>query len=112
MDATSPFLKPDPAVRETAKERRLHRRKPVVWLGMLDTAAVRSITCAILNVSLGGAKISAEAVVAVGDPVKLTIMRYGTLAATVVWYEDGEIGVRFLDAPARVAAMLSDARVL
>jgi hypothetical protein len=90
-------------------ERRKHRRRPVVWRGKLEAPNTRGAACAILNLSLGGAKLSSAATVAIGDCVKLTIDRFGTLAARVVWHEDGHMGVQFLEEEATVAAMFGAA---
>ncbi len=105
MDRTDSPLELESVDRAAMVERRRHKRRPVVWRGRLEIANDRAVACAILNLSLGGAKLSASATVAIGDCVKLTIDRFGTLEARVVWHEDGHLGVQFLAEEAAVAAM-------
>ena len=112
MDARQTSLERGTAALAAAAERRRHKRKPVVWQGKIETHDARAVTCAVLNLSLGGAKLAVEGVFVAGDRVKLSINRIGALEVEIVWHDDGYLGVRFCDAPAQIAAIFGGALTL
>jgi PilZ domain len=112
MDARQTELGRDGAAVVTKPERRRHRRKPVVWIGIIETRDARAVSCAVLNLSLGGAKLAADGAFVAGDRVKLSIDRIGALEVEIVWREEGHVGVRFIDAPAQIAAIFGGALTL
>ena len=93
-----------------AQERRVHRRKPTLWEGRLDTD-IGVFTCVVLNISHGGALVQVEAPLLPTQRSSLTIERYGCLGAEIVWQmlEEGRVGLRFTDAPQQVARVLAGA---
>ena len=92
------------------RERRASRRKPTLWEGRLDTD-IGVFACVILNVSQGGALVQLDAPLLPTERATLTIERFGTIGAQIVWQmvDEGRIGVRFTDPPQLVARVLSGA---
>ncbi len=111
MDARQTSLERS-ATPAAKSERRRYKRKPVVWQGKIETGDARMIACAVLNLSLGGAKIAADGAFTAGDWIKLSITRVGMIEAEIVWSDDGHVGVRFRDDPARIAAIFGGALTL
>jgi hypothetical protein len=109
LQDTASVPQPKPKTR-IARERRAHRRKPTLWEGRLDTD-VGVFPCLILNVSQGGALVQVEAPLLPTERASLTIERFGSLGAQVVWQivELCKIGVRFTDPPQHVARVLNGA---
>jgi len=58
------------------------------------TWASGGCACTVLDVSSWGAKVRAERVPQ-GEPVSLRIDGVGVIPATVVWWNDGVLGVQF-----------------
>jgi hypothetical protein len=58
------------------------------------TWATGGCVCTVLDVSSWGAKVRAERVPQ-GEPVSLRIDGVGVIPATVVWRNDGVVGVQF-----------------
>jgi hypothetical protein len=94
----------------SARERRVHRRKPTLWEGRLDTE-IGVFACLILNISQGGALVQLDAPLLPTERASLTIERYGSLGAEIVWQmlDEGRVGVRFTDPPQHVSRILSGA---
>jgi hypothetical protein len=92
----------------TADERRRHKRKPVLWKAVLDTGSGPA-ECAILDLSLGGAKLRVAATGTQRQRVTLVIDRFGPLEAEVIWSRSGRMGVRFTAAPEIVAGTIGAA---
>ncbi len=65
--------------------------------------------CVIFNLSLGGAMVRFSETLADGAAVTLSVSRAGALRAEAVWQTDKTLGLRFFDAPERVASVLGDA---
>lgn len=94
----------------TARERRASRRKPTLWEGRLDTE-IGVFSCIVLNISQGGALVQLEAPLLPTERAALTIERFGSLGAQIVWQilDEGRVGIRFTDPPQQVARVLSGA---
>jgi hypothetical protein len=112
MDARHTSLAREETAPTARAERRQHKRKQVVWQGKIETRDARILGCAVLNLSLGGAKLAVDGAFAAGDWVKLSINRIGMIEAEIVWHGGGHVGVRFLDDPARIAAIFGGALTL
>ena len=93
---------------EQSSETRRFERTTVLWSGQL-LFDDQSVACVIVNISSGGAMLRS------GDPaifvtsVVLRSSRIGDLAAEVVWRQDEEIGLKFVDDPEIVAGVLGRA---
>ena len=72
---------------------RSHPRVPVALPGFVHVGGER-YAVQIVDISSGGAKVTGNAVFAVGTPVMLTSGTLG-LAATIRWQSDRIMGVRF-----------------
>ncbi len=85
-------------------ERRRAQRKRVLWSGQVE-ATDRLINCAVLDVSLQGARVRVEddnSELPQG-PLAIAVSRFGTFQAEVVWVKDRTAGLRFLESVDRVA---------
>jgi hypothetical protein len=89
-------------------ERRRHRRKPVRHAARL-LVGPRSLSgrleehgvwheCVIMDISPGGAKISLEALLEIGAPVRLEVGAFGKFPAEIAWAAPREFGLRFVAA--------------
>ena len=88
-------------------DRRIHKRKPVLWSARLECD--KGVTpCIILDLSAGGAKLRGTTPAGNREPVSLVIERLGKLRAEVMWARMGLLGIRFLDTPERVADMVGE----
>lgn len=102
---------PQPKAKSPApRERRATRRKPTLWEGRLDTE-IGVFACIILNISRGGALVQLEAPLLPTERASLTIERFGSLGAQIVWQivDEGRVGIRFTDPPQQVARVLYEA---
>ena len=93
------------------KDRREHRRKPVLWAARLETES-GTVDCAAFDLSLGGAKLRLEGAVPLHHPVQLVLERHGVIAAEAVWQRDGTLGLRFTEPAEFVRAVLGDTLTL
>jgi hypothetical protein len=89
-------------------EKRRHKRKPVLFMGRLetDTSDEEAI---ILDLSLGGARLRVPTLAKARQPVTLVIARFGRLNAEVAWCRSGQIGLRFVDRPEHVQRVIGGA---
>jgi hypothetical protein len=85
-----------------APERRRAPRKRVLWSARVEAEA-RPISCAMLDVSLGGARVRLDEGALPQGPLALAVSRFGTFQAEVVWTRDRVSGLRFLEPLDRVA---------
>lgn len=74
----------------TVRLPRIALRHPVT-IACADT----EFSCEIVDISLGGARISLGALLAVGSQVSVSIPLLGTIAGVVRWAADGNVGVSF-----------------
>ncbi len=84
-------------------ERRRAQRKRVLWTGQVEVLN-RLIDCAILDVSLQGARVRMDDGSELPKgPLAIAVSRFGTFQAEVVWTKDRMSGLRFLESVDRVA---------
>ena len=76
--------------------RRRHRLVAVLWSGALGSHA-HSETCAILNLSAGGAKIRVSDPDACPTRLSIENPRFGRLDSRVVWRQDDLLGLAFVE---------------
>jgi hypothetical protein len=77
-------------------------RKRVLWAAELAHGAKR-FDCVVVDLSLGGARIHLAQPVTKGELVTLVLGRLPALKAEIVWQEGHSIGLRFTEAPERIA---------
>lgn len=94
-----------PLTEEEAKALRKTVRKRVLWKARIDIAG-KTHDCAVVDLSLGGARLHLAEPVANGTHVRLILDRFGAFRAEVVWQRDRGIGLRFIDDPQRIADLL------
>ncbi len=87
--------------------RRQYRRTSAMLSGTLFHDD-RVDDCVIFNLSLGGAMVRYGETLADGAAVTLSVSRAGALRAEAVWQTDKTVGLRFFDAPERVAGVIGD----
>ena len=88
---------------EDVLDDRTDRRRHLLWSGMLQTARGPA-QCTVIDISRGGARLSAAASVTVGQSVTLLVTGMGLFRGAVVWTEPGTIGVKFVEEKAASAA--------
>jgi hypothetical protein len=74
----------------------LGRRWKTNWPAELVSSAGR-ISCTILDISSGGARVHLNGAIAASGRVWLHIECVGTIGADIVWRRDDAIGVQFLE---------------
>jgi len=77
-------------------------RKHVLWSGRVEVNA-RLLNCAILDISLQGARIQLAEGLLPRRPFAIAVGHFGTFLADVVWERDRMAGLRFREPPARIA---------
>ncbi len=88
--------------------RRQYKRTSAILSGTLFHDN-RVDDCVIFNLSLGGAMVRFSETLADGAAVTLSVSRVGALRAEAVWQTGKTLGLRFFDAPERVAGVIGDA---
>jgi hypothetical protein len=84
-------------------ERRRALRKRVLWSGHVE-ADNRLLSCAVLDVSLSGARVRLEDEGQLpAGPLAIALSRFGMFQAEVVWTKERMSGLRFLESIDRVA---------
>lgn len=83
-------------------ERRQALRKHVLWSAQVEVEE-RLISCAVLDVSLGGARVRLDDGALPQGPLAIAVSRFGTFQAEVVWTQERVAGLRFLEPVDRVA---------
>ena len=89
------------------RNRRQYRRTSAMLSGTLFHDD-RVDDCVIFNLSLGGAMVRFSESLADGAAVTLSVSRAGALRAEAVWQTGKTIGLRFFDAPERVADVIGN----
>lgn len=97
-------------------DRRQHRRSRVLWGATLTADGIDGeLTCTVVDISAGGAKLMMNASMMGRDPdllsmvtpgarVTLSVRASGSVPAEIVWQEDDRAGLRFLIDPEDVRA--------
>lgn len=78
----------------SAKERRRHPRRSVIWMGSLKVGEW-SFPCRVLELSLCGARIRLSLPLKRGAEVVLSVPRCGDLPAEVSWHKEDKMGLTF-----------------
>ena len=79
------------------KERRAHPRHVIYEHGELIIPAENMILpCRVVNISDGGAGIICDIVPGVATTVRLVMKDGRVFDAITAWFEDGELGLRFV----------------
>jgi hypothetical protein len=94
-----------PISEEDAAALRRNVRKRVLWAAKLAYGS-RRFDCVVVDLSLGGARIYLAQPLGTGELVTLALDRMGPLRAEIVWQEGHSIGLRFVDAPEKVAGLI------
>jgi hypothetical protein len=99
-----------------AEDRRRHRRSRVLWGATVTAEGVDGeVTCTVVDISAGGAKLMMNAKMIGRDPdllgmltpgceVTLSVRASGTVPAEIVWQDGDRAGLRFLIEPDDVRA--------
>ena len=85
--------------------RREHVRKTVFLTAKLS-ACGQSVTCEIVNISSGGARLNMSRQVAFDTGITLNIGPFGEFVGEVVWQNGMEVGVRFLGDSEQISEMV------
>ena len=89
-------------------EHRRFERTTVLWSGHL-VYREQIVACVIENISAGGAKVRSEDPAFFMTSVVLRNSRIGELSAEVLWRQDDELGLKFVDDPETVAGIIGRA---
>jgi len=95
----------EPLSEEEAKAQRKTVRKRVLWKARIQIGGAIH-PCAVVDLSLGGARLHFAEPVAAETKVRLILDRFGAFTAEVVWQQDRGIGLRFTDDPQRIADLI------
>lgn len=97
-----PVPAPRPAGRTGGDERRRARRTAVGWHGRVLIGVQPSVECAVLNVSLRGAKLRLRLPIDLPGGFVLSMPRFGDLQCEVLEQEQAIVRVGFLDPPRKI----------
>jgi len=70
-------------------------RRPVNLLSFASLPDGRAAEVMVLDLSYEGCGIATPIALAPGQPIKLSVVRRGLIAATVLWYSNGKAGLLF-----------------
>ena len=90
--------------RPEGEEAALGRRWKTNWPAELVSSAGR-ISCTILDISSGGARVHLNGAVAASGRIWLNIECVGTIGADIVWRRDDTVGLQFLEQQAWIRAL-------
>ena len=79
-----------------AAERRYQSRRSGLWVGQIQTPEGERMSCLLLNVSTGGARLVPQRPLAEGSIVTLLAPVSGTRRARVAWATKSHVGLQFL----------------
>jgi hypothetical protein len=79
-------------------EQRAYTRSTVIYSGRLAFGA-NDYSCAVMNISAGGAQLRMAQPVQAWTIVTLHIDRFGSFHARVVWQRGDRVGLQFLEDP-------------
>ncbi len=94
----------------TELDKRQHARKGVSLTGVLRAGAALGapcVGCEILDLSVGGARVTLTAPMDVPIAVVLEIGQFGSYAADVAWADYPVFGLRFKESPDRMVEMIT-----
>ena len=88
-------------------EKRLHRRHRVFVRGEIRTSRWIATRCSIHDVSPGGAKLIVSPVARLQELLQLHVAAWNLcVKAKVVWRDAERVGVRFVEPPPRLKAVI------
>jgi hypothetical protein len=90
---------------EEASAQRKTVRKRVLWKARIEIGGATH-PCAVVDLSLGGARLHFAEPVEKGTKVRLILDRFGAFRAEVVWQKGRGVGMRFTDDPQRIADLI------
>jgi hypothetical protein len=93
----------DAAAPQTRYDDREECRRQLLWSGILQTAR-GPVQCIVIDISRGGARLTATAAVKIGQSVTLRVAGMGLYRGIVAWAESGTIGLQFIEEKAATAA--------
>jgi hypothetical protein len=96
------------AQKEESSPTRRFERTTVLWSGHL-VHQEQMVACVIVNISAGGAMVRSEDPAFFMTPVVLRNPRIGDLSAEVVWRQNEELGLKFVDDPDTIAEIIGRA---
>ena len=94
-----------PLTEDEAKAMRKTVRRRVLWKARIKIAGAIH-PCAVVDISLGGARLHFAVRAASGTKVRLIFDRFGAFSAEVVWSGGRGLGLRFTDDPRRIAGLI------
>ena len=85
---------------QSPKKKRGHRRRPVVYAGMIERENLK-VRCVIVDISTKGAKVrTLEPYMGAFRDCVLAVAEVGRIEADVVWRDGKELGLEFRKATA------------
>jgi hypothetical protein len=87
-------------------DQRHYKRAQVVLSGCLIDNEVETLDCAVIDLSLNGARVCLDSSLEGKEIVLLRLARSTDLHVEVVWQDDTSLGLRFTDDPRDVATIL------
>lgn len=93
---------------QKAEQERRSDRSTVLWSGQILDGD-QAITCVIVNISPGGAVVRIDGGETCRSSVTLRNPKLGDLAAQVTWRQNSKMGLRFIDDPEMIAALIGGA---
>lgn len=87
------------------EDQRHYKRAKVVLSGCLINE-VETLDCAVIDLSINGARVCLDQGLEGKEVVKLRLARSTDLEVTVVWQEEGTLGLQFTEDPRDVANIL------
>ncbi|MFQ5786007.1 MAG: PilZ domain-containing protein [Alphaproteobacteria bacterium] len=91
---------------EDVEQRRFKRTRTLFSGTLIDSD--RMVEVVVLDISVNGAKIRAPNGYTCKSRVKLKIDRLGLFLADVMWHRENRLGLRFVNAPEKIARKLPD----
>jgi hypothetical protein len=82
--------------RSSSVDARRDARRQLLWSGTLQTSQ-GPCQCIVVDLSRGGAKLQLAKPVKIGQLVTLVVAGIGTYRGTVIWCENGSLGVKFAE---------------
>ncbi len=92
---------------QESQEKQRYTRASIICGGCLDIGGL-TIPCEILDISVGGARITAEQPLPADGDLVLQIGELVAFPGRVAWQRDGQIGIEFAVAPDTVAQVLPE----
>lgn len=92
--------------KEPQVERRQYKRTHVLFLGHL-VSGDRSVPGVLFDISVGGTRMRLAEPLESGSAITLRLANRLDFHVEVAWHQDNMVGLKFREAPARIAATLA-----